>query len=334
MQPPVKTKSDELHAILGDEQIERYAREFQQELVPAALISEAVFKNLPDPASQRLADEHLKDLKTHLEKNQEGKVVTIARGKAESLQTEWINQKSELENETAHLKSELLQSMNKMKTSGVILAMRRLVGKAAKPSLETLISIWREGEMRKPEGSSRFKEMGMKEIPEDELKEMEDKVRRYLELTVQQKHLMRIIDLMDRYLTTCPEGSDCIGEPQLAHEAFDAVMTKRHFSSNDPDARDLLFLEYTQGIVLREQQVQIFRDMVADPNAARQLRMGDGKSKVLLPILAKRKANGSNLVMLMLPEELMRPIAATSIKPTGSFLARRCIGSTLIAIPI
>ncbi|ADI37619.1 DUF3638 domain-containing protein [Waddlia chondrophila] len=73
---------------------------------------------------------------------------------------------------------------------------------------------------------------------------------------------------------------------------------------SDPDFRNLLFMEHTDRIILRSEQISTIREMIDDPNAARQLIMGAGKSKVLSPLLAYGKATGTNLVMLMLPEAL------------------------------
>jgi hypothetical protein len=74
--------------------------------------------------------------------------------------------------------------------------------------------------------------------------------------------------------------------------------------ASDKDYKELLSIEHACQIILRESQVSTLRDMLSSPNAVRQLGMGGGKSKVLLPLLAKRKATGHNLVAILLPEAL------------------------------
>jgi hypothetical protein len=275
----------------------RYGARFNIQEMAKREADESVFDHLrksAEPAFIRVAEEHRSDLRS-FEDNR--KSVFLSLEEAQALQQEMRAESEQLEAERADLRRTLLQDVELFNTPAGILAMRRLVGKGIKPSLETLISLWRRGEIAKAWPLHSFRQVGKREVSASTLGELDRKIGRYLELSTRQDHLKRISDLIEGFLSSPLD-------PHLAEGLFDAVSTQRHYALDDPDARDLLFLEYEQGIVLRKQQVEILRQMLADPNAVRQLRMGDGKSKVLLPILAQRKANGSNLVMLMLPEEL------------------------------
>lgn len=92
-------------------------------------------------------------------------------------------------------------------------------------------------------------------------------------------------------------------------------------SSIEVEFRYFLSMEYSLDLVLRGDQVETLREMLSDPNVVRQLGMGAGKSKVLLPLLAARKATGRNLVALILPDSLYetnrRDLDATNRKLFG-----------------
>ena len=199
-----------------------------------------------------------------------------------------------------------MQFVESFNTPAGIIAMRRLTGKGVKPIIGIYHQFMEERrEIDKSWESHLFKKTGMRKISENLLKQLDEKIALYLKLSTQQQHVNSVLDQNNDYISSCGTGASDMGDLSLAEIIYDSLKAERHFDlKNNPDFRDLLFLEYNQGIILREPQVKTIRDMLNDPNAVRQLQMGGGKSKVLLPMLAQRKATGKNLVMLMLPEEL------------------------------
>lgn len=71
--------------------------------------------------------------------------------------------------------------------------------------------------------------------------------------------------------------------------------------------RTFLIMEYFQDIMLWPEQIASLKILTqSDPQAVVQLKTGSGKSKVFFPILAFTKANGVNLSIIMVLNELMK----------------------------
>ena len=71
----------------------------------------------------------------------------------------------------------------------------------------------------------------------------------------------------------------------------------------------LLCFEFSMGLVLRPQQVQLLRKLVPGARAGRslchQMLMGEGKTTVISPLLALLLADGSQLLMQIVPAPLL-----------------------------
>lgn len=281
---------------------------FEVRDISPPIISEQLFENMgksTDRAVVRKAKEQRDDM--HIALKGEIREVDLSQEQAKELERELTSLKNETAQERALLERDLLQEIERYATPASISAMRRLIGIGAKVTLDQLIQYWRRGEIDQEWKNHPFRLLKMKEIPATLLQKLDADITRYMTLYTREQHLTQLASLNASYLSTEP-GKEWAGNPQLAKELYEGLKAKRQFSCDriggDPDYRDLLFLEKEQGIILRGQQVETIRGMFNDPHAVRQLRMGGGKSKVLLPLLAKAKATGKNLVMLLLPEEL------------------------------
>lgn len=236
-------------------------------LIPDVLSNiDARFKN---PASRRLANEHLIDAQSFLE---EQKPCALEQKKAGFLKTALEQDLEESNQSTKKLEKEILTLVDEKGDR-----LEQLAGYKPKATVHSAILRWRRGEI---DGA------------------LKDKIEQYLLEVTKRNHLVVTLDLVKSYI------ADQSLDEGRSQEILIALQTKRYYSKEDPDFTDLLFVEHVQKIILRNTQVDTVREMLANPHAVRQLRMGQGKSKVLLPILAQKKANGKNLVMLLLPEEL------------------------------
>ncbi len=206
------------------------------------------------------------------------------------------------------LKHNLLQNVDLFNTQAGLSAMRRLVGKDIKPSLDALILLWRRNAIDQDWNNDHpFKMLGITEMPRAVLNKLDEDITKYLGLYTEHQHLNRVVDLADTYINSCGDKGNSKGSSQIATELYDTIQTKRYYSLNKADNADyknLLYIEYIQDIILRQGQVDIKREMVSQPNAVRQLRPGYGKTAVLLPLEAEEKADGTNLVGMLIPEEL------------------------------
>src|SRR5262249_25319428 len=63
-------------------------------------------------------------------------------------------------------------------------------------------------------------------------------------------------------------------------------------------------IEYSNGFIIRKSNIDTIEKLISKPNSVQQLIMGAGKTKTILPIIAKTHADGANLSMIILPEEM------------------------------
>ncbi|KAJ5556707.1 hypothetical protein N7494_000622 [Penicillium frequentans] len=89
---------------------------------------------------------------------------------------------------------------------------------------------------------------------------------------------------------------------------------------------DTLLLEIENGILIRDVQesiAQIMRNPVSGRNAVMQLNMGEGKSSVVIPIVAADVANGSYLARVLAAKPQSRQMLQMLVAKLGGLLDRR-----------
>lgn len=133
------------------------------------------------------------------------------------------------------------------------------------------------------------------------------------------QHLMDVTytQQQDRINKLCVQISNTSAGPDkesLTYKLGDELAARRAY---DPALHpELLVFEYCENILVRSNQAKIIEDLVTKEekkedkagaiykNKIIQMVMGGGKSKVLLPILALKKANGTNLSLIEVPSAL------------------------------
>lgn len=101
------------------------------------------------------------------------------------------------------------------------------------------------------------------------------------------------------------------GDPNLLRECtqdiVEAITAQRHY---DPaDNPELLIFEFKLRILLRPEQVRSFHKLTEGKDLVLQLMMGGGKTDILVPLLAYKKADGNTLSAIMVPKELLPGIS-------------------------
>lgn len=267
-------------------------------------INEKIFDDLktsPKKAVVRLAEEHRNDMQAAKAERID---VTLTKDNAQKILSLCKNQLHNSEQVKEKAKQTILQMVEKFSTPAGIAAMRRLRGEGVKVSLDQLVGFWRRNEITNPWDENPLKKLGMQEICAEDLILLDKTILEYARLTTETQHAAETIQLAEKYLESFEKEPLGKGDSEEAKTLYEQVSSQRYFSFDDPDSRDLLFIESRFAITLRKAQVETIREMVSDPNAVRQLGMGGGKSKVILPLVAKMKATGKNLVMLLLPDAL------------------------------
>jgi len=89
---------------------------------------------------------------------------------------------------------------------------------------------------------------------------------------------------------------------------------------------DWLLLEIENNILIRRVQVQIAREMISPSSGANsilQLNMGEGKSSVIVPIVAAALADGKKLVRIVVLKPLSTQMFHVLLRKLGGLLGRR-----------
>lgn len=138
------------------------------------------------------------------------------------------------------------------------------------------------------------------ELTDEEIHEITIKTANLLRLLTTRKYYDRLIPELNKARTS--GNNDKIGE---------LLQERRAYKLDDPNARYYLAYEYLSGILIRESQMKMLTpllehqdDSEEHKNYVFQLIMGGGKSKVLMPVSGFLKANGDNLVTVVVPDSL------------------------------
>lgn len=128
----------------------------------------------------------------------------------------------------------------------------------------------------------------------------------------EQIHAALVLGIKHETVSKVAKGFEDAGskqEPIFAAQALD-LLAKKEIPSLDEPA--MVLLQHEEKIVLRKRQEEAARNMfkTADGREAfleiiEKVIMGGGKSKVMLPILAEKKAKGDNLVVVEVPQALL-----------------------------
>ncbi|KAL8935316.1 MAG: hypothetical protein Q9211_004757 [Gyalolechia sp. 1 TL-2023] len=93
------------------------------------------------------------------------------------------------------------------------------------------------------------------------------------------------------------------------------------------DHIDWVLLEIDFNLIIREDQVQVAQAMIASPstvsNFVLQMNMGQGKSSVIIPMVATALANSKNLVRVVIPRSLLVQAAQLLSSRLGGLINRR-----------
>ncbi|KAK5691400.1 hypothetical protein LTR97_011393 [Elasticomyces elasticus] len=128
--------------------------------------------------------------------------------------------------------------------------------------------------------------------------------------------MLTALQRAERLLRAFRSGSDL----DLVNE----LRTLGHANWKPHDHPDTLLLEVESGVLVREVQEDIAAQMRSpDGNAVLQLNMGEGKSSLIVPIVAAALANGSQLVRVVVAKPQFKQMAQMMISKLGGMLNRR-----------
>ncbi len=138
----------------------------------------------------------------------------------------------------------------------------------------------------------------------DDVATLHEKIHATMLLEVNHQHASRLQKALEKIP---PTGTP---DPIQLAQISTLLMTK-----NLPEAASdpaIMLFQYEEDILLRPRQLQAIKNLLStpiDPNvfnaSIEKVIMGGGKSKVILPLLAQKKANGTNLVIMEVPRALL-----------------------------
>lgn len=147
-------------------------------------------------------------------------------------------------------------------------------------------------------------------LNDKEVEELYNKIHHFLLKITETQHWKRINDLLKALKVEETEGRSFGAEfNELLSKLGSECISRRHFvPSLHPE---FLLFEYYENTFLREEQVLLLEDLLRKSpggqgytNQIVQLIMGGGKSKVISPLLSLKRADGTNLVVLQVPNAL------------------------------
>lgn len=106
----------------------------------------------------------------------------------------------------------------------------------------------------------------------------------------------------------------------------DELLNIGHLNWKPSEFPESLLLEVESGIMIREVQEEIARHMrspSSNENAVMQLNMGEGKSSVIVPIVAAALADGTRLIRVIVAKPQSKQMFQMLIAKLGGLLGRR-----------
>lgn len=140
-------------------------------------------------------------------------------------------------------------------------------------------------------------------LTSEEIDTLHTTIAAFLKLSVRKQALTRFTKLTQA-IKANPAASSLAQYRKLAYEL---LMEDTVDYAKDPI---LAVMQYHSEILLREDQQEAIKRLTGDgkppfPENIEKIIMGGGKSKVILPALARKKATGTNLVVIEVPPALL-----------------------------
>ncbi|KAJ2973916.1 hypothetical protein NQ176_g6330 [Zarea fungicola] len=115
-------------------------------------------------------------------------------------------------------------------------------------------------------------------------------------------------------------------QTKLMSDLVKELSNAGHMNWDPLNSPETLLLEIESGILIRDVQEDIalqMRDPPDGKNAVMQLNMGEGKSSVIVPIVAAHLADGSRLVRVIVAKPQAKELFRTLVSKLGGLLNRR-----------
>ncbi|MFO1258960.1 MAG: DUF3638 domain-containing protein [Gammaproteobacteria bacterium] len=141
---------------------------------------------------------------------------------------------------------------------------------------------------------------------------LHQKIAEYFDLVVLNQQCLRVTDILSNPLINLDVNSNSPSECHQVIADLGRLLAEKNLISAASNPALMIF-QADQNILIRSNQKDIIEALINKATDTRefenkiiQLIMGGGKSKVILPILALKRATGENLSIIEVPEALYR----------------------------
>lgn len=151
----------------------------------------------------------------------------------------------------------------------------------------------------------------------EDVQELNAKVEKFLVLATQSQQLDRIAQA----ITVMEQADDPSVQKELAQDIHRELSAKRTYDTQEHP--EFLVFEYRKNLLMRQEQVDGIESLLnKKQETVLQIIMGGGKSDILLPLLALKKADGEALSIIMVPSELIDTVSETMHVGSGKIFAQ------------
>lgn len=302
-------KPTDLLVALPESEIKKIKEEKQKAVDQAAAKAEKIF-SADKPANRCVANEYKRlredcEELVNITKEALNNVtpMTVPQDKLHELQEKLNLEVQDLKISLRKRKKILRLLVNPSKTVsdsfGATIKNLFLAGKKEKISIDKLILLYARGQLDDLAKSPSS-------LQQEDIALLQQLLFTYLEQATHMQQLQRALEKTEACIKQLKKTAAI--DPEEIQKLVNELSATRHPDVNKHPA--CLVLEYWDNILIRQDQLdklKLFFES-GDVQPILQMIMGAGKTSTLMPILALFLANGTNLSILMLPDELLQSV--------------------------
>jgi len=232
----------------------------------------------------------------------EGVVLAVLRSQLD-------NGKKEAATKLVALQTDILKLINQYpidKSRAVIEKLRHLANWRKESTLDEVIACYAKWK-KDPAALRRLNP----DLSDDEISNIVNQVTEFLLLSTHEQQRLRASKTLDA-LEKCTAENDLEGVKDLTDQLGVDLSAKHHYIIEE--CPHYLVFEYYANILMRKDQIQNLKSFMegGSVHPIKEMIMGSGKSKVLLPLLAICLAESGTLVTFVVPQSLFASIGDDS----------------------
>lgn len=161
-------------------------------------------------------------------------------------------------------------------------------------------------------------------LTHEEIQELHDLTEEFLIQATEKQQLKRAQTLMLKLKKIPEDQRNGKNSELLAQKLFDTLQATRNYPPSEHP--EYLLFEYSSDLLLYKEQVAQIESLIDNRQwTLLEILMGSGKTEVLLPLVAFRKADRQSIPMIVLPDTLIQNFASSIQRTLGSIFSQHLI---------